>query len=191
MDLLFSNNWLLSSIFLLLILISMVSWYIIFKKILFFKKEQKTIIHFKSTNQKSNSESTKTLIHALKIIEEEKSVNNKNLDRKLNLLFEELKDQYHFGQNFLASIATLSPFIGLFGTVIGVYLALIDISTQGSANIAVVAKPIGEALIATAIGLWCAIPAAFAYNFFQKKSSSLIKKIEIFIEKELIKISEV
>lgn len=195
---LFSQNWLLSFIFLLLGLISMVSWYIIFRKILFFKKEQQAVLNFKpnerhkSLTQDNNQESktTQVLKQALKILHQDHSSYSKITEKKLNLLFEGLKDHYNFGQNFLASIANLAPFIGLFGTVIGVYLALIDISAQGNANIAVVARPIGEALIATAIGLWCAIPASFAFNFFNKKSSSMLKKAKLLVEEEIIKIEE-
>jgi biopolymer transport protein ExbB/TolQ len=164
---------------------------VVFKKILFFRKEQRFINNFEAKNHQPNldSRSAITANQALKIIHQKHST-NQNIDRKLALIFEKLKEDYYFGQNFLASIANLSPFIGLFGTVIGVYFALIDISVHGSANIAIIARPIGEALIATAIGLWCAIPASFAYNFFHKKSSSLIKKIQFLIEEELIKINE-
>lgn len=69
------------------------------------------------------------------------------------------------GLSVLASIASTAPFIGLFGTVYGIYKALIGISTEGQMSIAAVAGPIGEALIATAIGLFVAIPAVLAYNF--------------------------
>jgi len=112
------------------------------------------------------------------------------VNKKLGLILEQYKDHLHFGQNFLASVANLTPFVGLFGTVIGVYLALIDVSTSGNANIAIVAKPIGEALIATAIGLWCAIPASFAYNFYSKKAAFALKKVRMIIEQRQIEVME-
>lgn len=73
--------------------------------------------------------------------------------------------RFEKGLTVLASIAATAPFIGLFGTVYGIYKALINISTEGQMSIAAVAGPIGEALIATAIGLFVAIPAVLAYNF--------------------------
>lgn len=181
-DIILHQHWLLSIIFSLLLILSLTSWYIIFKKIFLFKNEQKSL---QNSNQKSFT--NKVLAQSFEILMGNNSELNK---KKLNLVFEEFKDRLNFGQNFLASIANLTPFIGLFGTVIGVYMALIDISAEGNANIAVVAKPIGEALIATAVGLWCAIPASFAYNFFSKKSSSLLKKVKIKVEEKLIQIEE-
>jgi biopolymer transport protein TolQ len=67
---------------------------------------------------------------------------------------------------FLATTASATPFIGLFGTVWGVMAAFHGIGTQGSASLAVVAPGISEALIATAAGLAAAIPAVIGYNFF-------------------------
>jgi biopolymer transport protein ExbB/TolQ len=177
-ELLFNQNWFLSAIFILLFSISIASWYVIFKKIFFFNRELKSL-----TNGDKNSFSQQLISQSIEAIRHsEKEI----ISRKLYILNEEFREKISFGQNFLASVANLTPFIGLFGTVIGVYLALIDISNEGSANIAVVAAPIGEALIATAIGLWCAIPASFAYNFFAKKISTIIRKTKVEIEKKLI-----
>ena len=68
----------------------------------------------------------------------------------------------------LASIGSTSPFIGLFGTVWGIYHALISIAAAGALTIDKVAGPVGEALIMTAAGLAVAIPAVLAYNLFGK-----------------------
>jgi biopolymer transport protein ExbB len=73
------------------------------------------------------------------------------------------------GLSVLASIGSTSPFVGLFGTVWGIMHALTDISKLGSANLEVVAGPIGEALIATAFGIAVAVPAVLAYNFFLRR----------------------
>lgn len=73
------------------------------------------------------------------------------------------------GLAVLASIGTTSPFIGLFGTVWGILHALKSISSAGSASLDVVAGPIGEALIATGIGIAVAVPAVLAYNYFVRK----------------------
>jgi biopolymer transport protein TolQ len=67
---------------------------------------------------------------------------------------------------FLGTTASAAPFVGLFGTVWGIMRAFHDIYRMGNANLATVARPISEALIATAVGLFAAIPAVVAYNFF-------------------------
>jgi biopolymer transport protein ExbB len=69
----------------------------------------------------------------------------------------------------LASIGSTAPFVGLFGTVWGIIHALRAIGSSGSASLEVVAGPIGEALIATAIGIAVAVPAVLAYNFFLRR----------------------
>ena len=73
-----------------------------------------------------------------------------------------------YGQVLLASIGSTAPFIGLFGTVWGIYHALVSIAAAGSITIERVAGPVGEALIMTAAGLAVAIPAVLAYNLFGK-----------------------
>lgn len=73
------------------------------------------------------------------------------------------------GVAVLASIGSTAPFIGLFGTVWGIMNALKTITATGSAGLDVVAGPIGEALIATAIGIATAVPAVLAYNYFMRK----------------------
>jgi biopolymer transport protein TolQ len=70
---------------------------------------------------------------------------------------------------FLATTGSAAPFVGLFGTVWGIMGAFHDIYQQGNANLATVAKPISEALIATAVGLFAAIPAVVAYNYFNAR----------------------
>ncbi len=70
---------------------------------------------------------------------------------------------------FLGTTASAAPFVGLFGTVWGIMNAFHDIYKMGNANLATVARPISEALIATAVGLFAAIPAVVAYNFFISK----------------------
>ncbi len=72
------------------------------------------------------------------------------------------------GLTALASIAASAPFVGLFGTVVGIYRALINIGTSGNASLASVALPVGEALVMTALGLAVAIPAVLGYNACQR-----------------------
>ncbi len=84
------------------------------------------------------------------------------------------------GLPFLASVGATSPFIGLLGTVIGIYRALIAIGLSGSASIDKVAGPVGEALIMTAIGLLVAVPAVLAYNWLQSRNRRIAEKLSGF-----------
>jgi|TARA_B110000259_G_scaffold36137_1_gene40639 biopolymer transport protein TolQ len=83
---------------------------------------------------------------------------------------------------FLASVGSVSPYIGLFGTVWGIMNAFIGLSNVAQASLAQVAPGIAEALIATAIGLFAAIPAVIAYNRFAAKVDRLSIRYESFME---------
>ncbi len=81
---------------------------------------------------------------------------------------------------FLATVASATPFIGLFGTVWGIMAAFHGIGKQGSASLAVVAPGISEALIATAAGLAAAIPAVMAYNYFVSRVKNWATEMDGF-----------
>ena len=84
------------------------------------------------------------------------------------------------GLAFLASVGSTSPFIGLFGTVIGIYRALISIGIAGQASIDKVAGPVGEALIMTALGLAVAVPAVLGYNWLIRRNKDIGEKLGNF-----------
>jgi biopolymer transport protein ExbB len=84
------------------------------------------------------------------------------------------------GLPFLATVGATSPFIGLFGTVVGIYRALISIGIAGSASIDKVAGPVGEALIMTALGLLVAVPAVLAYNYLQARNKRIAELLSGF-----------
>ena len=84
------------------------------------------------------------------------------------------------GLPFLATVGATSPFIGLFGTVVGIYRALIAIGIAGSASIDKVAGPVGEALIMTALGLLVAVPAVLAYNYLQARNKRIAENLSGF-----------
>jgi biopolymer transport protein ExbB len=84
------------------------------------------------------------------------------------------------GLPFLASVGATAPFIGLLGTVIGIYRALINIGIEGSASIDKVAGPVGEALIMTAIGLLVAVPAVLAFNWLQSRNRRISELLSSF-----------
>jgi biopolymer transport protein TolQ len=84
------------------------------------------------------------------------------------------------GLSFLATTGSAAPFIGLFGTVIGIINAFEQIGRSGSASLAIVAPGIAEALIATAVGLFAAIPATIFYNIFIGELRSITASIDLF-----------
>jgi len=81
---------------------------------------------------------------------------------------------------FLATTGSTAPFIGLFGTVWGIYHALVAIGVAGQASIDKVAGPVGEALIMTAIGLAVAVPAVLGYNFLLGRNKAIMERVKLF-----------
>ncbi|WP_280153172.1 MotA/TolQ/ExbB proton channel family protein [Piscinibacter sp. XHJ-5] len=102
------------------------------------------------------------------------------LTRRLRDALHAVLAQLQYGQVLLASIGSTAPFIGLFGTVWGIYHALVSISAGGSITIERVSGPVGEALVMTAAGLAVAIPAVLAYNIFGKRVGACEAELEGF-----------
>lgn len=102
------------------------------------------------------------------------------LTRALKRAIDEDRSQLEFGLTFLATVASAAPFVGLFGTVWGIYHALIAIGVSGQGTLDKVAGPVGEALIMTAIGLAVAIPAAIAYNVFARANRNTLSLLNSF-----------
>ena len=84
------------------------------------------------------------------------------------------------GLAFLATVGSTAPFVGLFGTVLGIYHALTQIGASGQASIDKVAGPVGEALIMTAIGLAVAVPAVLGYNFVVRRNKTCMEEVRAF-----------
>ena len=93
---------------------------------------------------------------------------------------EESNDKLQRGLALLASVGSTAPFVGLFGTVWGIYHALVSIGVSGSAGIDKVAGPVGEALIMTAFGLVVAIPAVLGYNALNRGNRTINSKLNRF-----------
>jgi biopolymer transport protein ExbB len=98
----------------------------------------------------------------------------------LRQAIDETSGKLQTGMAVLASVGSTAPFVGLFGTVWGIYHALVSIGTSGQASIDKVAGPVGEALIMTALGLAVAIPATFGYNALVRGNKSTIAKLNKF-----------
>ncbi len=187
-------------VLLLLIIFSVFSWAIVIFKLVeyrnarihsekfmdFFRKNRNmTDIYNLVSNFKDNPLSRifksgyRELSNQMK--SEEKKVNIKLLERSvINTSNSEIIKLERLN-GFLATTAAVSPFIGLFGTVWGIMSSFHQIGIQMNANLATVAPGIAEALIATALGLFAAIPAVIFYNLLINKVKVLISKMEIFI----------
>ena len=93
---------------------------------------------------------------------------------------ENIQSRLSDGLAFLATVGSTAPFVGLFGTVWGIYGALTQIGIAGQASIDKVAGPVGEALIMTAIGLAVAVPAVMGYNWLVRRNKSVMEKVRAF-----------
>ena len=91
-----------------------------------------------------------------------------------------INSQLGGGLAFLATVGATAPFIGLFGTVLGIYRAMIAIAAAGQASLDKVAGPVGEALIMTALGLVVAVPAVLGYNWLQRRNKSIAEDLSAF-----------
>jgi len=193
--------------FLLVVLVAMsvITWYLIVNKSLAnrrMKKNARTFLaHFwDASGLASVAESLQThgindpfshlAHHGLKAAEQyrnqtgqrliESGSENEFLTRALRRAINQDTARLEYGHTMLASIASSAPFIGLFGTVWGIYHALVNIGMSGSGSLDQVAGPVGEALIMTALGLAVAIPAVLAYNFFNRARRTLLTELDGF-----------
>jgi biopolymer transport protein TolQ len=197
-------------VFLVLVLISLVSWAIIFDKIRAYKKLKDICKRFE--NQFYSGEDLEKLYNSAKkhktahwnpvgnlliaAMEEwryfKKSASqgsaklsmgvkdriSKTLEQKISAQSDKLTSNL----GFLATAGSVSPFIGLFGTVWGIMHSFQSIAYSQNTNLAVVAPGIAEALLATAIGLFVAIPAVVAYNYLTSQANKLLSRIDEFAE---------
>ena len=107
---------------------------------------------------------------------------NARIERAMNVALEKDADQLNGGLTFLATVGSISPFVGLFGTVWGIKGAFEEIAAQQSTNLAVVAPGIAEALLATAMGLLAAIPAVIFYNKLSTDADKVSGEWEAFAD---------
>ncbi|EGF93359.1 protein TolQ [Asticcacaulis biprosthecium C19] len=111
------------------------------------------------------------------------------VDREMSHIVTSEADSVEDGLSILAVIATATPFLGLFGTVWGIMNAFSAIAAQGDTNLATVAPAISEALFATAMGLFAAIPAYVAFNLFNAKVSRFASRMESFADELMVSLT--
>ena len=183
----------------LLVIFSLLSWTIVFSKSSVFGKAQRENRSFLRAFRKANN------LQAVAIASEQFNsaplvtvfdfgyreverqvnqrgalVNKPSIERSLQLGISEEVTKLEMRMNWLATVASTSPFIGLFGTVWGIIDAFQGLGNAGSASLRAVAPGISEALLTTAIGLVAAIPAAIFYNIFGTRIKELGTRMEDF-----------
>lgn len=107
------------------------------------------------------------------------------VERAMRVSLHRQTDRFDEGNSFLATVGSVSPYVGLFGTVWGIMSAFMNLGSVQNATLATVAPPIAEALIATAMGLFAAIPAVVAYNRFSGQVDYLHGRYDNFIDEFL------
>ncbi len=199
-------------VLLILLILSVVSWTIIFLKFRYYRKIRTENEAFDSDYQRSNklSEvlpaakkySCSTTAQVFRVGYTELTKVNKlskdatqgeeislssldSVQRALNRASNTEMTKLESALGFLATTGSASPFIGLFGTVWGIMETFKAIGARGSATLAVVAPGISEALIATAAGLAAAIPAVIFYNYFLNKSKTMVQEMDNFADEFL------
>ncbi len=189
-------------VMLLLLLASIVSWYMIFQRMILLGRVQRSIDEFEDHfwsginlrefhQELSELEDELTGMENLFVsgfdefvrlrgTEPEAVVQGVQRAMRVALLQEE--DRLSRNLGFLATVGSTSPYIGLFGTVWGIMNAFRSLANLTQASLTAVAPGISEALIATAMGLFAAIPAVIAYNRFSVKVEDLMNRYEVFVE---------
>ena len=193
-------DFIVKSVIIILILASVYSWALIFEKYKIFKKIYKSTEEFEQDF--INSKSIRTLYEKLnqdsedpmsivfrsgaKYLTENKSQSQNILTEKvksvMDVAIDKEVEKYENKLTFLATVGSVAPFIGLFGTVWGIMNSFQSIAISRNTSLAIVAPGIAEALFATALGLLAAIPAVVAYNKFTSNSRKYTQKLENFTQ---------
>ncbi|CAF26644.1 protein TolQ [Bartonella quintana] len=196
-------NWVVKAIMISLLLASVWSWAIIFEKIFTYRKIRCEIKQFERifwsgkpledlySTCKSQRPSSISAVFMAAMVEWKKSLEKgihtsislqSRIDKAMDLTLGRESAKIESKLSFLATLGSAGPFIGLLGTVIGVMGSFLSISASQNTSLAIVAPGIAEALLATAIGLFAAIPAVIAYNKLVNESAQIIAQIENFAD---------
>ena len=189
-------------VMLILVLASLISWFLIVQRSSLMGAATRSLTRFEKSfwasnidlnqlykNQPQESEGVEGIFHAgyrefdhLREQESEPDAVMEGVQRAMRVAISREEERLEKHLPFLATVGSVSPYIGLFGTVWGIMNSFIGLSQTEQATLAAVAPGIAEALIATAIGLFAAIPAVIAYNRFAARSEGLISRYYTFAE---------
>ena len=193
-----AGDWVSRGTLLILTLMSMGSWYILVTKLyesLQMSREAKQVStkFFKSRSVAEAAQGLKAgtafrhiADSGLSATEHHEGELTENIDRsswvsmKVQRALDDVQSRLQDGLAFLATVGSTAPFIGLFGTVWGIYNALTAIGIAGQASIDKVAGPVGEALIMTAFGLFVAVPAVLGYNWLVRRNKVTMESVRRF-----------
>lgn len=182
----------------ILLLMSMGSWYIIITKLVdqmkIFKQAKETQAKFWKASSIAAGSATLTEGSPFRFIAETGTKATSHHDGALleqidlstwvtmsiQRAVDKVQSRLQDGLSFLATVGSTAPFIGLFGTVWGIYGALTNIGMTGNASIDKVAGPVGEALIMTALGLLVAVPAVLGYNWLVRRNKTAMEDVRSF-----------
>ena len=181
----------------ILVLMSAASWYILFVKLfeqqkIFNQGKQARTTFWQSANLREgasklekNSAYRQIVDDGITALEQHDKLTDPidQHDWMLNSLARSqgaIASKLSTGLALLATVGSTAPFVGLFGTVIGIYRALIKIGAAGQASIDAVAGPVGEALIMTALGLAVAVPAVMGYNWLMRRNKAVLEELARF-----------
>ncbi len=182
------GDWVSKGTLIILVIMSMGSWYIIFVKLWEQSKlgrEGRAMgASFWKANSLKEGASKLKANSAYRYIHEGNMTENIDLNTWVTMSVqrsvENVNNRLQDGLAFLATVGSTAPFVGLFGTVWGIYHALTAIGIAGQASIDKVAGPVGEALIMTAIGLAVAVPAVMGYNWLVRRNKVLMETVRAF-----------
>jgi biopolymer transport protein TolQ len=195
-------SWVVKAVLLLLLIASVASWWLIFEKIFMLRRERLQAEVFerefwggshsdivKRADEEDRRSSLEEVFRAgWREFRGKRKLNVapqtviESARRAMRAAYQREMDQVEAYLPFLATVGSVSPYIGLFGTVWGIMNAFRGLSNVAQATLAQVAPGIAEALIATAIGLFAAIPAVIAYNRFTHDIDRLASRYDIFME---------
>lgn len=159
------------------------------------KKDKKIILNAKTISDINLDDKSIISAFVKDILDEINLSVNKNqaLIDRVNLRLESKASYFiqglKYGINLLASFGALSPFVGLFGTVWGIMGSFESIKNANNTSLEYIAPHISEALFATALGLFVAIPSVFLYNFFSKKITSISTELELILNHLIVIVS--
>ena len=193
-------DFIVKSVIIMLIAASIYSWALIFEKYKVFKKIFKSSDEFEE--EFLNSKSVKTLFektssdtndpmtvvfrsganYLMQNKSQSQDVLTEKVKRVMDVAIDKEVEKYENKLTFLATVGSVAPFIGLFGTVWGIMNSFQSIAISRNTSLAIVAPGIAEALFATALGLLAAIPAVVAYNKFTSSSRKFTQKLENFTQ---------
>jgi biopolymer transport protein ExbB len=185
------------SVFIVLVIMSLSTWYVMFTKLF---EQQKILNQYKrmrtsfwgtpsirdGANKLERNSAYRQIVDDGLLAQEQHTKlidpvdQHEWLGASLSRSTAAINSRLGTGLAILATVGSTAPFIGLFGTVIGIYRALIKIGAAGQASIDAVAGPVGEALIMTALGLIVAVPAVLAYNWLIRRNKVVAEQLGVF-----------